>query len=107
MLLELQGENDNLRRQLAAHDEWSSKAAKFEQRQIALGVVAYKLVRPDAGELDHWACPGCFQNKKISILQTNGHPGPYGGAQTWYCNECSLKLLQPHQGRDFPQVNLD
>lgn len=91
---------DDLRRQLDERDRWDEEARKYDLFHPAQGMSVYKL-RPDynqsGGEI--WACPNCFGDRKISILNR-----PAVEYRNYKCNACGFEIIPtPMQvsGLDF------
>lgn len=64
-LFRLQIENDRLRAELKAKDEWASQKAPYALTQTAGGAVVYSF----SGNPRHFACPACYAKATIQILQ--------------------------------------
>ena len=64
-LFRLQGENDQLRQQLASRDEWEAQKAAYRLTKTAGGAVVYI----SDGPPPHLACPVCLAKNTIQILQ--------------------------------------
>jgi hypothetical protein len=80
-LLTLQQENEALRNQLAAAHSWQARGANYRLVQAVGGAMVYEY----QGVPHHFACPKCFEDERISILQ---HPGGrYSGR--WPCMACA------------------
>jgi hypothetical protein len=79
----------DLRRQLDERDRWNEEAEKYDLFHPAQGMTVYKL-RADCNHTDGeiLACPNCFGNRKISILN---HPAV--GNLNYLCPTCSFKIL--------------
>lgn len=67
---------------LAARDEWAREAARYKLRPINTGVFVYALTASD-GEVKHWLCAHCFQERRKSILQWQC------GYTTYVCPRCN------------------
>lgn len=61
----LQTENEHLRQELAAREDWNSAKVKYELGETTGGAVVYA----SKGAPHHYACPVCFEKKSIQILQ--------------------------------------
>jgi hypothetical protein len=64
-LFRLQSENDGLRQDIAAHDEWNAVKAQYRLTEMAGGAVVYE----SSGPPKHYACPACFASRAVQILQ--------------------------------------
>jgi hypothetical protein len=80
-----------LEAKVASFETWESEKENYELTQLAQGGVAYVL-KPDKrdGKPPHGICPNCYEQRKKSILQTNGK-------QTWMdhffkCPSCSTHV---------------
>jgi len=78
-LFRLQEENAQLRRDLAARDEWEAQKARSTLTQTGGGALVYASNGPPA----HWACPVCFATKTVHILQD-----VHDQHGTFYCPSC-------------------
>ena len=58
-------ENRRLKRQLEEREEWTARAAQFKLVQAPGGAMVHAF----QGEPAHYACPACFENKHLHILQ--------------------------------------
>jgi hypothetical protein len=63
--IRLQNENDCLRKELADRDEWGAQERKYRVQETSGGAVVYEFTETPK----HYACPSCFSNRKIQILQ--------------------------------------
>lgn len=64
-LFRLQSENDRLRQDLAARDEWNALKAQYRLSETPGGAVVYE----SSGPPKHYACPVCFAKGSAQILQ--------------------------------------
>ena len=64
-LLSLQQDNDSLRKQLASVANWEERASKYKLIRAIGNAMVYEFLE----QPHHFACPVCFENEKISILQ--------------------------------------
>jgi hypothetical protein len=97
-LFRLQEENAQVRRDLAARDNWDAEKAAYRLEQTAGGATVYAyhpekrsggaVVFEEGGPPQHFACPACFTKKTIQILQNRGTMG--GGFD---CPSC--KVIYP------------
>lgn len=94
VLSRLQDENAQLRRDLAARDKWEGQKAAYRLTQTAGGAVVYASNGPPT----HLACPACFSNNTIQILQDRGTLG--GGFD---CPAC--KVIYPVNPRREVQIS--
>ena len=61
----------------------------YQVDEVEDGVFVYALMRSVAehtGEPAHWACPRCYGNGKVGILQCK-HDG------AWYCSLCDRECV--------------
>lgn len=70
-LLQMQTENDRLRADLKAHDEWEAQKASYKLTKTPGGAVVYRAsqVLVEGGTPDHFVCPNCLVKREIQILQ--------------------------------------
>lgn len=64
-LFELQTENEKLRKEISARDDWDTKIAQYDLAKTDGGAVVYKF----KGEPQYYVCPSCVINREIHILQ--------------------------------------
>jgi hypothetical protein len=64
-LFRLQSENEQLRGELKAQQDWQVEKAKYQLQQTVGGAVVYAY----SGTPKHFACPSCFTKGAIQILQ--------------------------------------
>jgi len=64
-LFYLQSENDRLRQEVAACDEWNAVKAPYMLSETLGGAVVYE----SNGPPKHYACPVCFSKRAAQILQ--------------------------------------
>ena len=90
-LFQLQQENQDLRRQLESSEGWSNRAAQYKLVHTPGSATVYEF----QGEPSHYACPACFEQQRVSILQNSG--SVYSGA--WPCKVCNqsyeVSVAQP------------
>jgi hypothetical protein len=88
-LMDQQGEIRDLRCQIEKFTSWEKRANNYEMVQTAGGAIVWKSL----SGLDHYACPLCFENSKLTILQFGGS----GYSGTWDCKTCekSFRLDVP------------
>jgi hypothetical protein len=63
--LTLQAENDRLKREAAARDEWSARFGQYDLISTNGGAIVYSF----KGQPQHFACPRCVNDRRIEILQ--------------------------------------
>jgi hypothetical protein len=64
-MFELQAENEQLRRQLKAQEDWENRKSQYRLEKTSAGSFVYVFT----GEPKHYACPSCFSKESIHILQ--------------------------------------
>jgi ribosomal protein L37AE/L43A len=64
-LFRFQHDNEELRRQLLARDDWNTQLIKYRLATTAGGATVYE----HTGAPQHYACPSCMNDRKIQILQ--------------------------------------
>jgi hypothetical protein len=64
-----------LEAKVASFENWESEKQDYELRQLEQGGFAYVL-KPEKrdGKPPHGLCPNCYEQRRKSILQTNGEP---------------------------------
>lgn len=80
----LQAEIDRL-------NDWNAAASRYRLKDFGGQSFAYELI-PDkaAGDPLHLACPECFRNSKISILQ---YDDTYNGRKRYGCLGCGKHVM--------------
>ncbi|MGH7773745.1 MAG: hypothetical protein ACREQA_16085 [Candidatus Binatia bacterium] len=69
-LFRLQEENEKLRQQLKAHEDWEAQKACYKLEETAGGAVVYASTQRDVPK--HYACPSCYTKATVQILQDRG-----------------------------------
>ncbi|WP_062114899.1 hypothetical protein [Collimonas pratensis] len=64
-LFRYQAENESLRKQLGASENWQSRLALYELTKTAGGAMVYE----SKNDPKHFACPSCIEKQQIQILQ--------------------------------------
>jgi predicted RNA-binding Zn-ribbon protein involved in translation (DUF1610 family) len=64
-VLALREENQQLKAQLAANEDWAQTRSKYKFVQAPGGAMVYHAEDPP----EHYACPHCFGESKVSVLQ--------------------------------------
>src|SRR5262249_23659680 len=64
-MFRLQAENEQLRQQLKAKEDWENQKSQYQLEQTAGGAVVWV----STGAPKHYACPSCFSKATIQILQ--------------------------------------
>jgi hypothetical protein len=64
----LQTENAGLRDELKARDDWKARSASYHLHETSGGAIVYQSV-PPVPYPTHYACPSCFEQRTIQILQ--------------------------------------
>jgi superfamily II helicase len=78
---------DDFRRQLDERDRWEEQASQYDLFHPAQGMSVYKRrYDPSGGEI--WACPTCFGNQKISILNR-----PAVEYRNYKCHACGFEII--------------
>jgi glutaredoxin-related protein len=75
----LQQENDQLRQQLKTTEDWEHHTAQYQREQTAGGAVVYLF----AGTPKHYACPSCFSQHVLQVLQEQ-----HAASGTFACRGC-------------------
>jgi hypothetical protein len=77
----------NLEKELARFETWETEKKRYALKDYGGGTFAYELKESEAhGDPMHRACPACYQNGRISILQYTG--GNSYGRQLYICFPC-------------------
>jgi hypothetical protein len=64
-LFRLQSENEQLRQQVKARDEWEIQRSRYQLAETAGGAIVYLFTETPR----HYACPSCFSRSTVQILQ--------------------------------------
>ncbi|HEV7251691.1 MAG TPA: hypothetical protein VGN97_01125 [Mesorhizobium sp.] len=74
---------------IAAFENWSATAARYQLKDFGEGTFAYEL-KPDAGtgEPHHLACPNCFEKRVRSVLQFQAKAN---GREIFKCVNCDTQ----------------
>lgn len=78
-IFELKEENRLLRERLVENQNWDDKASQYKLTKTSGGAVVYESKEPPL----HFACPSCFEQKLVHILQDNR---TYSGS--YNCPKC-------------------
>ena len=95
-LFRLQSSNDELRKQLSSLESWQNVAGQYDLTKTSGGAVVYKYKAEPA----HYACPSCYNQKQIQILQDNRTiSGKYS------CKGCNAEFpIDPKEHYSKPTV---
>ena len=64
--------NQELKQRIASFDQWAQESARYHLVPVSKsGSFVYALKEPMPGEMQHWVCPTCFEDRKKLILQPN------------------------------------
>ena len=83
-MIELQTENEQLRQQLKIQEDWENQKSQYQLKQTEGGAVVYVFTQTFTGLPEHYACPSCFTQKTIQILQAKS-----GGSGIFLCPNCN------------------
>ena len=90
---ELLDGNADLKKQLVQTTNWDTEAAKYELREISVGVFAYALKSDESSTApSHWLCASCFDQKQKSPLQKTIETGPALG-DIYLCGRCQATVF--------------
>ena len=81
-MFELQEQNASLKRSLEEAERWVAKSDSYKLTSSPGGAVVYEF----SGTPPHYACPICFESKRIAILQDR--KVSFG---TWDCPGCKAE----------------
>ena len=102
----LKREIEEMRDHIAQMERWDSDASRYELKEIAPRVFAYALrAEANNGEPPHHLCTACYGARRKGFLQSQGHPGEYGGTEVLECTSCKAKIGIPHRATRSPQVS--
>lgn len=93
-LLESQAEIGALKAAIAKHERWEERASRYELWKTPGDNYVMKFLGPES----HYACPVCFEAKKISVLQDkHQHSGD------WDCKPCNT-AYQVDRARPYENI---
>lgn len=95
---------NELEAELAKREEWKAQKQRYQLTDYGGGTFAYAL-KPEAaeGEPPHRACPACFQNAQISVLQFKDKN--YARQDEYVCPACKTEFaLGPRNEPPRPSV---
>jgi hypothetical protein len=75
---------DCLQKQLDERDRWDDEAKKYDLFHPAQGMSVYR----NRMDMQIWACPSCFGNRKISILNR-----PAFEYRNYVCHACKFEIM--------------
>lgn len=86
-------QNEELRKSVASMNSWKIRAATYNLIQAAGGGLVYEF----KDNPKHYACPSCFEQSRISILQdTRTYE------RLWDCPVCKASFkLEPTKGKGY------
>jgi hypothetical protein len=97
----------SLEQQLEAFQNWETTAERYELKDFGSHTYAYS-AKPDRlnGDPAHLACPNCFRERRLSILQ---YEGTYSGRKRFICQGCDkhVDLGHIHIERGSYQADTD
>ncbi|MBD9437959.1 hypothetical protein IB223_17810 [Pseudoxanthomonas sp. PXM03] len=92
-LLALQQTNEALRKELATMSAWEDRTSEYKLVQAPGRAVVYQY----SGEPRHYACPTCYESRKISPLQDMKQPNG-----DFWCATCNKNFpVDPVRGRGY------
>jgi predicted RNA-binding Zn-ribbon protein involved in translation (DUF1610 family) len=85
----LTAEKAELESRLAKHSEWETRRSEYHLTEVRPGLTVYAFQPATESEMaPHWACPKCFADEKIQILQK---PSPSN--RTYKCPACEFSMI--------------
>jgi hypothetical protein len=81
----------HLEKEVARFETWETEKKRYALKDYGGGTFAYELKQSEANGEPHRACPACYQNGRISILQNQG--GTYQGREQYHCATCKQQYL--------------
>src|ERR1035441_8901203 len=99
--LALLQENEALKKQIAAYDEWEKQKKCYSLRTVGSGGFVYAFNPAEqTSDPPHWLCPNCYERRDKSILQFAAmETGDTG--KCWRCPKCKLGIIAH---TDWPQA---
>jgi hypothetical protein len=93
-----------LKAQIAQFEDWEKEKARYELKPMDTGVRVYALKKvEEATEAPHEACPKCFKERKVQVLNPIGHQlwnKPDGWFRKNQCPSCKTEyvygFIQPY-----------
>ncbi|WP_415279855.1 hypothetical protein [Brucella sp. BZ] len=81
---------ENAEQELKGYKDWDIVASRYQLKDFGGQTFAYALRKEAAnGQPWHLACPNCFGNRRLSILQ---HSGNYSGQRGFDCSACKTRV---------------
>ena len=97
-LFRLQTENEQLRQQLNAQEEWEKQKSQYQLKKTEGGAVVYVFTQTSDGTPEYYACPSCYTQKTIQILQDKRDM-----SGTFVCPSCKAPyLIEPFKSAAPP-----
>jgi hypothetical protein len=96
-VLSLREQNQALRGRVAEQEGWEARAAKYTLITAPGGAHVYRTEGPP----EHFACPRCFEGRKIHILQDK-----HTISGTFECPECG-KGYSVNTRRSLPPMSMN
>jgi predicted RNA-binding Zn-ribbon protein involved in translation (DUF1610 family) len=85
----LSKQKSDLESKLAKHSEWESRRSQYQLTEVRPGLTVYVFQPPAESAMPvHWACPKCFAEEKIQILQKQSPSN-----RTYKCPECEFQMI--------------
>jgi hypothetical protein len=91
-----------LEAQIREYETWAAEQEKYELAEISPRVFAYARKEAMRGtEPMHWLCAGCFQQRKKSILQSEGVSWEI---EPFSCSTCKAEIKIVRAGQGGPNI---
>lgn len=91
-LFRLQTENHNLKCKISESENWDARTSFYELVKTRGGATVYQYKKQPL----HYACPHCYENKNIQILQ---------GERRMHCPSCE-NVFQVEPQELFPNIGI-
>jgi predicted RNA-binding Zn-ribbon protein involved in translation (DUF1610 family) len=86
---ELQDQISKLKRELEIIQDERAKLEAYELQPLEDGAFVYQSKSEAGHKVAHHACPSCYQDGKIGILQCRAS---MNGQTHWHCSKCQFTL---------------
>lgn len=84
----LVAEKAKLEARLSKHSDWEKQRKEYRLTEVRPGLTVYHFEAKAEGTPAHWACPKCFAEEKIQILQK---PSPSN--LSYKCGGCNFVMI--------------
>jgi rubrerythrin len=93
-VLDLSDKYNAVKAENEEYKDWSKKQESHFLKKLYPGILVFvpKDTKHEFGETPYWACPRCFNNRKIQFIQ---YIKDVVGHKVYNCPECNMELRIP------------